>query len=65
MKINSFNALGGVFKVSPRQNKAKVFRCRKCGKEMRHLIGTNVYICENIASDGKECGNRVFTSKAF
>ena len=65
MQINSFGALGGVFGVSPRQNKTKPFRCRKCGREMRHLTGTNIYLCENTISDGTECGHKVFVSRAF
>lgn len=63
MKTISISELGKIFGVKtpmPRQEKVK--KCRKCGTEMVHPAGTNVYICPG-KKNGKECGN-VFYSKA-
>lgn len=63
-KFNSFVDLGRVFGVSPKERKNKDFHCRKCGGVMRHIPGTNVFVCEN-EKDGITCGHRVLTAKAF
>lgn len=60
--------------IYPKQRKEKPFVCRKCGGEMRHIPGTNVYLCENniehvMPETGEKftvpCGNRVFTKYAI
>lgn len=59
--FNSFIELGAAFGVQPKHRKQKPFVCRKCGGVMRNIPGTNVMLCENKTSEGKDCGNRVFT----
>lgn len=60
-ELHNFIELGKVFGLSPRKRKEKPFVCRKCGEVMKHISGTNVFLCEGKLPDGKECGNRVFT----
>ena len=64
---NSFSDLAEVFGIAPvaKKKKAKPFFCRKCGHPMIHVPSTNVYMCEHIDKDGKECGHLVFTARAF
>ena len=63
MTTVSISDLGKIFGVkNPEARPEKVKKCRKCGTEMVHPAGTNVYICPG-KKDGKECGN-VFYSKA-
>lgn len=62
--FNSFGDLGRVFGVSQKPKKDKDFHCRKCGGVMRHIPGTNIFLCEN-EKDGVFCGHRVLTAKAF
>lgn len=62
-------ALG--FKVKQPVQKERTKRCYKCGNDMRHVEGTNVYVCdgsivkEDTLPDGtkcsvtKPCGNTV------
>ena len=64
--IDSFVTLGEVFGIKPKApKKRKPFVCRKCGEEMYHVPNTNVFICMHVDKDGGECGNQVFTSRAF
>ena len=53
--LNNFSDLGKAFGVPPRKQKDHPFTCRKCGKVMRNIPETNVFLCE--------CGHRVFTQK--
>ncbi len=57
--FNSFQDLGKVFGVHPKERKEKPFNCRKCGNPMKHIPGTNVFLCLHVDDNGKECGNRV------
>ena len=61
--FKSFLELGKSFGVSPKEKKDKPFHCRRCGKVMKHIPGTNVFLCEGRLSDGSECGNKVFTKR--
>jgi len=64
MVFKTFEDLGKAFGVSKRQRKSKPFICKKCGGEMYHVPETNIFLCEN-EKDGKACGHRVLTSRAF
>lgn len=39
----------------------KIKKCRKCGGDLRHIAGTNIYVCngsvtrENTSPDGTTC----------
>ena len=59
--FSTFTEIGKAFGVSPRKRKERPFICRKCGEVMKHIPGTNVFLCEGKLPDGKDCGNRVFT----
>lgn len=62
MVFHSFVEYAASRGLRPKQHKDKPFICRKCGAEMKHIAGTNVYLCENVPEGSKEpCGNRVFT----
>lgn len=62
----SFEELGQAFGVSKRARKQKPFLCKKCGGEMYHVPQTNIFLCENpVGDDGKVCGHRVLTARAF
>ena len=63
--FQSFVELGSAFGVSPKTHKEKDFHCRKCGGVMRHIPGTNVFLCENADKEGNVCGHRVLTARAF
>lgn len=43
----SFEELGAAFGVRKKARKENPVTCRKCGGAMRHIPGTNVYLCEN------------------
>lgn len=60
----TFEELGKAFGISKRPRKQKPFICKKCGGEMYHVPQTNIFLCEN-EKDGKVCGHRVFTARAF
>lgn len=73
-RYNSFEELGKAFGIKKKARKESTMVCRKCGGIMRHVEGTNVYLCENplkdkngkvIKEDGKvkTCGNRVLAKK--
>lgn len=62
----TFEELGKAFGISKRQRKQKPFICKKCGGEMYHVPQTNIFLCENkIGDEGKVCGHRVLTQRAF
>lgn len=64
MTYNNFiDFAAAEFGIKPKKRKEKPFYCRKCGSEMIHVPGTNVFLCEHKTSDGVLCGNRVFTKK--
>ena len=65
MTFNNFEDLAQAFGVSKKPRKEKPFYCRKCGEVMRHVHGTNVYLCTGHLPDGTECGNRVFTKHSI
>ena len=62
--FNSFAEFAAFKGLRPKERKDKPFYCRKCGKEMRKIPGTNVALCEN-AKDGVVCGNRVLLRTVF
>ena len=62
--FNNFADLGKAFGVKTKGKKGRPFICRKCGEEMKHVPGTNVYLCEAFLPDGTPCGNRVLTKAA-
>lgn len=62
--LNSFADLGKVWGITPKQQKEpKPRKCFRCGGEMRHIEGTNVFVCTGTKKDkdGKEkqCMNRL------
>lgn len=60
MKTVSMTELGKSFGVkAPAGRAERVKKCRKCGADMVHLDGTNVYICPG--KDGKSCENVFYT----
>lgn len=62
MRTVSMPELGKIFNVNaPSSRPEKAKKCRKCGADMTHPAGTNVYICTG-KKDGKDCGN-VFYSR--
>lgn len=61
--FNNFADLGKAFGISRKQRKEKPFYCRKCGEAMRHVPGTNVFLCAGKLPDGTECGSRYFSKK--
>ena len=63
-------AFGGKIHVSGVKTEAPR-KCPKCGDPMKHIAGTNVYLCEHVDLVDEElkgesvqvirkCGNRVF-----
>jgi hypothetical protein len=62
--FNNFTDLGKAFGLKVKSKKGRPFICRKCGEEMKHVPGTNVYLCEGILPNGDACGNRVLTKVA-
>lgn len=46
MKFNNFASMGEVFGVKPKVRDEKARKCRDCGKTMRHVDNTNVYVCD-------------------
>ena len=63
--FNNFADLGKAFGLKVRQRKQRPFLCRKCGEEMRHVSGTNVFLCDGVLPDGSACGNRVLTKSVI
>lgn len=64
--FSTFEELGKAFGLAKRTRKPRPFYCKKCGGEMTHFPETNVFLCENeVGDDGKVCGHRVLTSRAF
>lgn len=61
--LSSFADLGKTLGLSSRQKSPKPRRCFHCGGEMRHIEGTNVFVCTGTKKDkdGKEkqCMNRL------
>ena len=53
MKFNSITELCEAFGLTKKPRRERGFTCRKCGKEMRRIDGTNVVLCE--------CGNHILT----
>ena len=55
MVFESFAALGAYLyglEPKPKPRKERTFFCRVCGKPMRHVGNSNVYLCEEV-KDGK------------
>ena len=67
---DSLPALGSALGVKPAdQPTPKAKKCRKCGKPMRHVPGTNVWLCDTmveVEQNGVKkmvpCGNRAITA---
>ena len=67
--FNNLSDLGKAFGIHQKQRKEKPFFCRKCGEVMRHIPGTNVYLCDHVFEEKdpngevklRACGNRVLT----
>lgn len=62
--LNSFADLGKVWGLAPKQKgESKSRKCFRCGGEMRHIDGSNVFVCTGTTKgkDGKEkqCTNRL------
>lgn len=62
--LNSLAELGKAWGIAPKQAKEpKPRKCFRCGGEMRHIEGTNVFVCTGTTKgkDGKErqCPNRL------
>lgn len=67
---DSLSALGSALGVKPaEQPTPKAKKCRKCGKPMRQVSGTNVWLCDSMVEVEKDgvkkmvpCGNRAITA---
>lgn len=67
---DSLSALGAALGVKPaEQLTPKAKKCRKCGKPMRQVPGTNVWLCDSMVEVEKDgvkkmvpCGNRAITA---
>lgn len=59
--FNSFGDLGAALGIVPYARKERDKTCNRCGSNMVHLPGTNVYLCEGKSEDGDDCGNRIFS----
>ena len=59
-KFNNFTDVAKAMRVRIHTPKKveDVRKCRKCGKPMHRIEGTNIYACEN-----GECGNTAMTAK--
>lgn len=56
MSYHSFAELGAVMGIkAPEKQDVKNRKCRRCGGEMHHIEGTNVFICE------KDSEHRIFS----
>lgn len=62
MVLHSFNELGKVFGVKPRERKPKIYHCKKCGCQMHRVGDTNVYFCTGKNEDGVSCMNRLIAA---
>ena len=51
--FGSFTDIGRFFGVTPKSGRDRGFICRRCGREMRRVEGTNVVLCA--------CGKRLLT----
>lgn len=72
MIYHSFKEFAAARGIVPKATKSEAPRkCPKCGDPMKHVAGTNVYLCEHVdladeVLKGKpvqvirKCGNRVF-----
>lgn len=47
------NAMG--IKVKPREESEKKRTCQKCGSKLRHIDGTNVFVCDGVTEKGEAC----------
>jgi ribosomal protein L37AE/L43A len=72
-KFSSFQDLGAALGIKPAKGKKeKPRKCPKCGKELRKLEGTNIYVCDystledKVLKDGTtaqvstKCGTVIF-----
>lgn len=60
MAFTSFEDMGVAMGVTKKGKRERSKICNRCGSEMIHLPGTNVYLCEGKAENGDDCGNRLF-----
>lgn len=69
--LNSLSCLSKAFNIPEKQPKyPKSRKCFRCGGNMRHIEGTNVFVCTGTTKnkDGKEkqCMNRLLVgTKGF
>lgn len=55
-KFNCFSDYGKFRGIKPRQPKTPAeVKCKVCGSVMRHVPGTNVFVCTGEDNDGKPC----------
>lgn len=64
--FKSFAEVGKALGVkAPKAAKEKERKCEKCGNPLRHVAGTNVWMCDFAALEDKEVGTnktiQVFT----
>ena len=62
MKTNSFKKMAEILGVETKNKTfAKPKKCFKCGSDMRHIEGTNVFVCDGVTEDKngnkKRCSN--------
>ena len=73
MRLNSFTQLAEAMGIKAKVVKPeKVLKCPKCGDPMRHISGTNIWLCEHVGLEDdvtpegvqcqviRRCGDRVF-----
>lgn len=59
MVLNSLSELGPVFGIPPRKpRKERTYFCRNCGKALRRVGESNVYLCDGVNKDNKPCNGR-------
>lgn len=71
--FNSFKELGTAMRIKSKE-KNETRKCKKCGRALRNVPGTNVWMCDTVSlgteklSDEREvqvfteCGNVVLSS---
>lgn len=63
MKFSSFAEFGRAMGVTPKARKdAPTVKCAVCGGDMRHIDGTNVFMCTGKDDEGKDCGRFICKS---
>lgn len=53
-KLHNLKDLGRVFGIkAPKEKQKEVRKCPDCGQELRHIQGTNVWVCDWATMEDK------------